>query len=340
MRNSLLMTVVLAMLAAPADAQPRTSLLSGQVLAAGGGRADVAVQLVDQTATIVDVVFTDSSGRFILRAPLDNPGGLYLTIEEEGFQPVRERLNLRQISGLHTVYLEPASDAAIEPLAGADGSNLVDLRQLAVRLPEEAEEEYARAVEDIERGRTDEAVERLERVVEMAPEFYDAWIKLGVQHMDQNRFEAAEAAFERAWEANPSGALALLNLGIVRYQRAQELRDEGKEAEASLNLEQGREFLGDAIRLNPASAPAHAFLGMTLYHLGAYPAAEAALLEALGRDGAPANVRLMLINVYARQNRLDAALEQAVAFIDENPDAPERTAIEQVREQIETALGR
>ena len=48
----------------------------------------------------------------------------------------------------------------------------------------------------------------------------------------------------------------------------------------------------------------------------------------------------MLINVYARQNRLDAALEQAVAFIDENPDARERTAIEQVREQIETALGR
>ena len=79
---------------------------------------------------------------------------------------------------------------------------------------------------------------------------------------------------------------------------------------------------------------------MTLYHLAAYPAAETALLDAFGLDGAPGNVRLMPINVYVRQNRLNAALEQAVAFIDENPDAPERNSIEQVREQIETALGR
>ena len=332
-------TVILAALVAPAEAQRGTSPLSGQVVVAGSGRPNVAVQLVDQTSTIIDVVFTDSSGRFILRAPLDNPGGLYLTIEEDGFQPVRERLNMRQVAGLHTIYLEPASDAVIEP-ARADGSNLVDLRQLTVRIPDEAREEYSRAVEDVERGRTDDAVERLERAVELAPDFYDAWIKLGVQHLGLGQFDDAEVALNAARETNPNGALAPLNLAILRYQRAEGLRNDGKEAEARLEIEEGRVFLEDAILLNPVSAAARSYLGMTLYRLGAYADAEAELLEALDLGGASDNVRLMLINVYTRQNRLEEALDQATAFLEENPDAPERPAIEQVQQQIETALGR
>jgi tetratricopeptide (TPR) repeat protein len=332
-------TIILAALVAPAEAQRGTSPLSGQVLFAGSGRPNVAVQIVDQTSTIIDVVFTDSSGRFILRAPLDNPGGVYLTIEEDGFQPVRERLNMRQVAGLHTIYLEPASDTVIEP-AGGDGSNLVDLQQLTARIPDEAREEYSRAVEDVDLGRTDDALERLERVVKMAPEFYDAWIKLGVQHMDRGRFESAEAALNAARETNPNGALAPLNLAILRYQQAEGLRNDGKEAEALLALAEGRVFLEDAILLNPVSAPAVSYLGMTLYRLGAYDESERALLEALGMEGVSKEVRLMLINVYTRQNRFEAALEQAAAFLQENPDAPERPAIEQVQQQIETALGR
>ena len=48
----------------------------------------------------------------------------------------------------------------------------------------------------------------------------------------------------------------------------------------------------------------------------------------------------MLLNVYARQTRYEAALEQAVAFLEENPDSPQHPAIERVKSQLETALGR
>jgi uncharacterized protein involved in exopolysaccharide biosynthesis len=63
------------------------------------------------------------------------------------------------------------------------------------------------------------------------------------------------------------------------------------------------------------------------------------LRSAIALDAAYVDAQLMLINVFARQRRYDAALEQAVAFLEDHPDAPEREAIERVRSQIEAALG-
>ncbi len=333
-RNTIL---ALAVAAAPAFSQRGPAQMTGQVIAGGAGRANVAVQLVDQTSTILDVVFTDASGRFLFRrVPSENPGGVFLTVEEDGFLPVRERLNLRQLTGLHTIYLAPQPD----PGASApDGGLLVDVRTLGANIPDDARDAYARAVDDVERGRAAEAVERLERLVESVPEYHDAWITLGVQYLNGGRFDEAEAAFEAAREADPGSALAPLNLGILRYQAAENLQGQENPDAALGAFEESRALLEDAARLDPASTRAVSYLGMALYRVGAYDAAESRLVQAMGMPAPGRNVRLMLINVHVRQNRLQAALDQAVAFLEENPDAPERPAIEDVQRQIRAALG-
>ena len=337
MRQTACALMVMALAPFAVVAQRGPGRMTGQVIAAGAGRANVAVQLVDQTSTIVDIAFTDASGRFLLtRVPSENPGGLFLTVEEDGFLPVRERLNLRQLTGLHTIYLVPQPDS---DAAAPHGGLLVDVSALAARIPDDARQAYARAVDDVERGRTDDAVERLERLVESVPEYHDAWITLGVQYLDGGRFDDAEGAFEAARQANPGGALAPLNLGILRYQRAENLQDEGSVDAALAAFDASRALLEDAVRLDPASTRAVSYLGMALYRIGAYDAAESRLVQALGMPSPGTNVRLMLINVHVRQNRLPDALDQAAAFLEENPDAPERGAIEDVQRQIRAALG-
>jgi hypothetical protein len=52
------------------------------------------------------------------------------------------------------------------------------------------------------------------------------------------------------------------------------------------------------------------------------------------------NARLMLINVYTKGGRYGDALEQANIFIVKNPKAPQRAALESIKQQIEKALGK
>ena len=106
-------------------------------------------------------------------------------------------------------------------------------------------------------------------------------------------------------------------------------RSRQRQREANLAFDQGREFPADSIRLYSIPAPAHSYLGMTPYRLGAFRGAETALLGALERARASGNVRLRLMNVHARQGQLESALEQAVALLDESADEPERTALGQ-----------
>ena len=322
--------------------QRGASPLVGQVLVAESGRpvVDAVVRLVDHTDAILELVFTDASGRFRLdQVPRVSIGSVYLAVDVDGFRPVRERVDQRYLSGLHVIYLEPsAPSGGTDP--GVAGATPVDVRQLAAVIPEEAEEEYRKAVQESERGRPEEAIGHLERAVALAPDYHDAWIKLGIQHMELGHEAEAEAAYRSARASNPSGALAPLNLGILRYRQGELAGDSGDGETAGLRFEEASAFLEEAIRLSPASAPARFYMGATLYRLGSYPEAEDLLLDALGFDGSLSAARLMLINVYVRQDRLDAALDQSIIFLEEEPDSPQRPAIQDIRSRLEEALGR
>ena len=67
----------------------------------------------------------------------------------------RERLDRSQINcgGVFTIYLDPEGSDVIL------GEGAVDIRQLLANIPEEAIEEYERALEDAEDGDHDDAAE-------------------------------------------------------------------------------------------------------------------------------------------------------------------------------------
>lgn len=64
-------------------------------------------------------------------------------------------------------------------------------------------------------GRGAEAVDELERAVNLSPQQAQYFDQLGIAYREQGQFEKARAAYERAIELDPNYAGACLNLGIL-----------------------------------------------------------------------------------------------------------------------------
>ncbi len=305
-------------------------------LISGGDPGVVVVQLEDLRGSPLATVFTDEKGLFRIQGLGRLGDNLFLVIEHEGFRPVREEidLGLRQSANM-MIFLEPETD----PGAG-DRLGVVDVRELLANIPDEAVEAYERALEASLDGDHAEAIEHLENALELAPDYYEAWIKLGGEHLEIDQFREAEAAFEQAFRLSPNGAVAPLNMGVLYYKEGDLQAIGGNLEEAAISFQRAIGFLQEAIRLNPVSSDAFFYLGATLYKSGLFDDAEQLLQRTLDIANGHAQARLTLINLYARQSRYEEALEQADAFLEENADSPQRAAIERVKSQIEAALGR
>ncbi len=313
------------------------NFLGGTVIAGGTPRPDIFVHLEGLDQQHLATVFTDSHGAFRFEGLTLENNFVYLVVDEDGFRPYMERLDLPYaLGGALTVYLEPDLRATVTD--GDSSVSVVDLGQLQAQIPEEAWEAYDDAVEESERGNHSDAVELVERALDLAPDFYEAQIMLGGEYSRLGRHVDAETAYRRAWDISPGRELAPLNLGVLYYQDADRARMDGNEPQAIARLEQARDVLDEAIQRNPVSADALFYLGATLYGLGAYQEAEQALVRSLDLDTRDGQARLMLVNVYARVGLLEEALDQANRFLEENPDSPQRPGIEEVVSQIESAL--
>ena len=305
-------------------------------LVSGGDPGVVVVQIEDLRGSPLATVFTDEKGLFRFQGLGRFSDNLYLVIEHEGFKPVREEidLGLRQSANM-LVFLEPETD----PNAPG-GAGVVDVRELLAHIPDDAVEVYDRALDASRDGDHAEAIEHLESALELAPDFYEAWIKLGGEHLELDQFREAEAAFQQAFEVSPDRELAHLNMGVLHFKEGDLQATGGNLEEAAISFQQTISFLQEAIRLNPLSGDAHFYLGATLYKFELNDEAEEMLQRALEIVDGHAQARLALINLYNRQSRYEEALEQATAFLDENPDSGQREAIERAKSQIEDALGR
>ncbi len=305
-------------------------------LVSGGDPGVVVVQLEDLRGSPLATVFTDEKGLFRFQGLGRLGDNLFLVIEHEGFKPVREEidLGLRQSANM-LVFLERETDST-----AGERAEVVDVRDLLAGVPDEAVEAYGVALEASLDGDHEEAIEHLQRALELAPDYYDPRIKLGGEHLELDRFREAEAAFQQAFELSPNRALAPLNLGVLHYKEGDLQATGGNLEEAAGSFQQAIGFLLEAIRLNPLSGDALFYLGATFYKSGLYDEAEQSLQRALEIVGDHAQARLTLMNLYARQARYEEALDQAGAFLEENPDSPQRAAIERAKSQIEAALGR
>ncbi|MBI4474662.1 MAG: tetratricopeptide repeat protein [Acidobacteria bacterium] len=120
---------------------------------------------------------------------------------------------------------------------------------------------------------------------------------------------------------------------VREYQKALDENKKGRTARAI-------ERLRRALRIAPNFMEAAFHLGSTLYHAGHFEDAEKVLMRGLKAVPAASKLRLMLANVFVKERKYDQALLQIDAYLEENPDGPERPSAETTRSQLIQAMDR
>ncbi len=304
----------------------------------GGSDERIEVRLERSGMQLVQIQYTDSLGNFEFRNV--QPATYFIVAKVEGYDEVHYEVPTNMGMGREisvSIFMSRPAVTAVRRAAGPDSENpdTVDFSQLS--LPKKALEEYDKALQDSRKGDTDKAVRRLEEAVRIAPEFYQARNNLGVLYQKSSRYRDAEKEFRRAKEINTKGVQPLINLGSLFIQESESRKAEGESVAGQL-LDNALDALEEAVKVAPRSAAAHYYLGAANYKSEFFEEAEAALNKALELDANLGAARLSLVNVYVKQRRWRSVVDHLNTYLEQNPNAPDRAAMVQMRAQVVKVL--
>jgi len=197
-------------------------------------------------------------------------------------------------------------------------SALVPVRELAI--PELARQDFEQARKKLSRRNAGDvpdikaAVALLERAVEMAPQFAQAWNYLGTIAYQSHDYLRAESSFRRALAADPEAFEPLVNLGgvLVNLQK----------------LDEALAYNRHAALTRPGDALANSQLGMNYFYLGKLELGQRYLTVAAKLDpGHFSHPQLLLAEIFYRRQDHAAAADELAEFLRYHPDWPEAARI-------------
>jgi hypothetical protein len=268
----------------------------------------------------VDSVFTDSRGNFSF---MSVPAGNYLvTIEAEGFEPFRESVTVMGRPGPRVYAMLKIAKAE----KGVVHGNAVSSRELA--LPQRAQVALHKGLDALYK-KSDPAggLVFFNQVVEIAPDFYEAYYDQGVAYIKLNKQTEAEAALRKSIElskdtfADPYVTLASMFAD----------RDRFKEAEP---LARG------ALSIQPDSWRAHYELARALFGEGLPVDAEQSAMDCRRLQPNFARLYILLANIQLRLGRNESVIKDLDTYLKLEPSGTYSEQAKQLKEKTEKTLGR
>ena len=268
------------------------------------------------TGQPIGMTFTDSAGNFIF----DNvePGSYTIHVEIDGFEKIDQNFDFADgfAGGTATVLVAPRRLGS----AATGQGGKIDVSEYQSAYPKKAVELLKKGIEAKKKGKNDQATKFFEQAIDVAPNFYAAHNALGIAYRDAGRKDDAEKEFLKAHDLNRSDAEPLINLTSLYIDE----NDPGRAVETG----------EQAVKANSRSAPAFFTLGLALYKFAMLDRAEAALKKALDLAPKMFQARLMLANVYLKQQRYDNLMDQLDRYLAENPNGEQRPAVEEMRRTL------
>jgi tetratricopeptide (TPR) repeat protein len=259
-------------------------------------------------------VLTDWNGHFQVRGL--NPGMYEIVMEEAGYKPTRETLQLpRGPSPPLELYLK-ASNAS--PVRRTDYA--VSVRQL--RIPIKARNAFDKGLQRLAKNDAVGSRTQFARATVAFPDYYEAYYHMGVADLRLGHEKEAAQAFQKAIDLSGGHyAWAQFALGLLLCRR-------GEYAEAETVIRQGLDVDGN-------SATGHLFLSLALFRLNRLEEAEKSAREALMRRPGFAWPYLVLADVYARRGEYAMQLHDLDAYLKLDPDGPASKQVREFREVVQ-----
>lgn len=298
------------------DRSPRTFSIRGNLRYSHNEKPAemVKVELRRFSGDLAGTVFTRTNGEFEFTGL--SAGMFYLIVEESGYEPLRESVEIAGTShfGL-LVYLRKT--VAVEP---EENGNAVSVREL--NLPAKTRAAFRKGM-DILYTKNDPAasVPVLQKVTTAAPGFYEAFFHLGIAYDQLNKMTEAEAAFRKAITASeekyPEAFIALGSL----------LTSLEKPAEAEAMVRRG-------LALNASLWHGHYEMGRALLGQNRLEEAEKSLGEVVKLRKGYAPAYLLLANIHIRVRNQTALLGDLNEFLRLEPDGPQSAQAKKLRDSI------
>jgi tetratricopeptide (TPR) repeat protein len=326
----------------PQTPRPRQDSYSirGKIISGSSRDGDmrVEVRLERTTLQIVQTAYTDSIGNFEFRNL--SPGTYWVGVNVEGFEPVRQSVELynNMASSNLSIFLNraPVERPRLSAIDAAD-RDTVDISQMKENFPRKAIQNFDKALEEKKKGQNAKAILLLEEAVQLAPTFFHAHNNLGILYQSAKRYDEAEKSYRRARELNQKSAEPLTNLGSLFIEQSDLRKPDGEDVVGKL-LDDALDALEQAVKLDPRSSAAYYYLGAANYKSSFYEEAEAALTKAVNLEPNIGLIRLMLANVYLKQGKWREVIETLDTYLQLNPKASDRAAIEETRDRIQRGL--
>ena len=323
---------------------PAEHRVKGRVIAPGADfdRYHEVLQLDE--SRLVGVGYTGSTGEFTL--PRQPAGYYYIVVRIDGFKEYRERVQVWSCAEVFDYFIHMEfEDEVIPPVIldfTGEVNEIVDVTELKRTFPSKAVSEFERARQDRLRGDRDRARERLEKLLEDYPDFYDARNALGSVYLEMKLFRDAETQYNAARELRPNSAAPLISLGSLYVQEAEAAitPEPGVAAvvlpggDLNVILDDARSVLAEAIKIKPDAAFAYYLLGIAHMRGGGYASAEENLRKSLTLEPRLRWGHIALGNLYVRQEKWKEALAEFDTYLSQFPKVSNRPDVQSVRDKV------
>ena len=162
----------------------------------------------------IEVVFTDTKGKFHVTGDLIRDADYIVTVESDGatYDTTVARFRiLRNTPVYTTVFLRPFTARS------KTTSGVVDARAMDVK--KEAVTAYYTGMTALADGQIEAAITQLKLAVKISPHYLRALNDLGVLYLQLNQLPEAAELFAQAVKIDENFYLARLNLGVVKHRQ-------------------------------------------------------------------------------------------------------------------------
>ena len=289
------------------------SAIEGSVIIDGatGPAAQVRVDVQGITSGGITTTFTDSTGRF--RAPAQSGGAVLVTVQEQGYEPVEQRVEVGY-EGIASGVLITLHKLKADPVDR--GGYTVSVHDLKV--PGKARREFEKGIGRVQKKDLEGGLNHFKEATNAFPNYYEAYYQIGLANLELRRGSDAEQALQRAIDlsgggyAEPQFALGALLCERQDYSGAERV------------LRRGIEVDGNSVK-------GHLLLGQALFGQNRLAEAEKSAQEALLRRQDTPSAYILLANVHIRERQYALGVKELDTYLSMRPDGPTSEQARHVR---------
>ena len=297
--------------------------------------SEITVELLDEFERLIRSTKTKGSGLYFFQSL---PAGTYyvqVRVGGTGYQQEKERIELgvsNRVAATSSGSRTTGSESRQVNITlktddrNRDRTPINNTVVFAQNVPEDAERFYKQALEDLGNNNEKEALQKLNKAIQIFPDYFNALERLGNLYLNQNQYTEAEDVFKKAIAVNAKGFGSYFGLAVAQNMLK-------KKIEAIANLQKANE-------LDASSITVHLLLGIIQRELKQFNESEQSLLKAkkLSDNQVPdVHWNLALLYYYNFQN-YELAIQELKLYlksIPKNQRTNRKEEIKQVNDLID-----